>query len=135
MKIQLKRLFTSFIRWIYKTVRPSNQIHIYEFYKENEKWYINVPHYPGPKSALQMVCGADKLLDRISEGALNITLDLSLEYDESRDTLWFDTECPGGGAWYRYMPGTPGEDRNVWLCDVTLYLFGHFPKRICFKVI
>lgn len=32
-------------------------------------WYAVIPSYPGPRGDLQMVCGADTLLDIMSEGA------------------------------------------------------------------
>jgi len=38
-----------------------------DFYKETTgEWYIDLPDYPGPKEDLQMVLGADKMLDPIS---------------------------------------------------------------------
>ena len=41
-------------------------VKILKFNKEsNGKWYIDLPKWKGKKSALQMVCGADKLLDLI----------------------------------------------------------------------
>ena len=51
----------------------------YSFYKENQKWYIDFPAYVehgGAKADLQMVAGADKMLDKLSNGK-KVTLNFS----------------------------------------------------------
>lgn len=41
----------------------------YKFYKDEvHNWYIDLPSYPGPKADLQMVMGADTMLDLLSQG-------------------------------------------------------------------
>jgi hypothetical protein len=49
----------------------------YKFIKEGREWYIDLPEYlasGGSKGDLQMVEGADTMLDIISEGATEVCL-------------------------------------------------------------
>lgn len=112
----------------------------YRFYKENSgNWYIDLPEYLGNKSDLQMVCGADVMLDMLSKGGNEITLQISTSKQEFNihfildfKTLELESKCSqvtGGGAYYMW------DDEKIWLCDVTKFVFGYFPKFIYFKVI
>jgi hypothetical protein len=109
------------------------------FYKEQDgKWYIDLPEWTGSKADLQMVCGADTMLDIIAEDDDEVHLSLSTEESEGSDVLNFmhlatDWE---NGAFY-HMPTYKGFVFNlkIWLCDVTLFVFGEFPKNIYIKKI
>lgn len=110
---------------------------IKRFYKEQDgKWYVDLPEWTGSKADLQMVCGADTMLDIIAEDENEVNLQLSLEDSEESDVLEFmhlatDWE---NGAFYK-MKSYKGFDFNlkIWLCDVTKYVFGEFPKNIYIK--
>lgn len=108
----------------------------YRFYKENDgRWYVDLPEWEGPKSALEMVMGADTMLDILSEGEGEVTLEMSTEPIDKGDLLTFLYETPdfGEGAYY-HMESYLGLEFNldVWLCDVTKFVFGEFPKNIYF---
>ena len=47
------------------------------FEKEGSSWYIVLPNWVGPKSALLMVGGAHKILDEISEDRKSTRLNSS----------------------------------------------------------
>jgi len=110
---------------------------IKKFYKEQDgKWYVDLPEWTGSKADLQMVCGADTMLDIIAEDENEVNLELSLEKSEGSDILNFmhlatDWE---NGAFY-HMPQYKGFKFNlkIWLCDVTKFVFGEFPKSIYIK--
>jgi hypothetical protein len=110
----------------------------YKFYKTGEnRWYIDLPEWKGLQSDLEMVEGADKMLDELSNNGTKITLDVSDNYSDKSN--W--EECVilelveeyspslGGGA--EYVWG----NKIIWLCDVTKFVFGEFPKYIVFGVV
>ncbi|RAR73859.1 DUF6717 family protein [Flavobacterium aciduliphilum] len=104
----------------------------YTFNKEEGRWYIDLPNWSGTKAALQMVAGADILLDRLSNNGVCVTVSLST-----------DTTCPNGFETLKRIVPTPPNGciyhlgfPPVWLCDVTKFVFeGIFPKRIHFCVV
>ena len=104
----------------------------HRFNKEEGKWYIDLPDWTGTKGELQMVGGADTLLDHLSNNGTTVTVDLST-----------DKECPKGFETLKRIVRTPPNGclyhlglSPVWLCDVTKFVFnGEFPKRIHFNVI
>lgn len=110
------------------------------FYKENSgEWYIYLAEWEGDKSALQMVLGADTLLDIMAQGENKILVRFSTEGFPSADLLeWVNAGIPDdnseSGATYK-LQSYNGIDYNfdVWLCDVTVFVFGEFPKYIYFS--
>jgi len=113
----------------------------YRFYKdESSRWYVDLYEWEGEEWELEMVMGADTFLNILSQGEDEVNITLSTEPFDGCETLHFihegRIEGPeiGEGAWYRldkYM----GLDFNLqmWLCDVTKFVFGNFPKKIYFK--
>lgn len=100
----------------------------YTFHNEGGQWYIDLPEWRGPKGDLAMVAGADKLLDRLSEGRPAITLTLDTEPFDGCDVLTKVVNTPFiGGATYRH------NNKLLWLCKVTSFVFGYMPKKIYFK--
>ena len=114
---------------------------IYKFYKSSKgTWWIDLPLYPFNKDNLQMVAGADDLLDILSDGGGEVYLKLSTKplwlYDEKLTKI----EQKGffNGAIYE-TEKTPlfneyFEDYDrVWICPVTLWVFLRYPKEIYIK--
>jgi hypothetical protein len=105
-----------------------------KFYKEIDgRWYVDLPEWTGSKAELEMVAGADKVLDYMSEGDGEVYLRLSEQEFENADKLEFlglatDIE---NGAFYKLDKYQGVElNREMWLCDVTKFVFGYFPKNI-----
>jgi hypothetical protein len=112
----------------------------YRFYKDDSGWFIDLPEWKGEKWELQMVMGADKFCDIMSEGKSEISVTLSKEPFDGSETLQFQElgrlEGPeyGEGSWYflqEYQENQVG--LKMWLCDVTKFIFGDFPQKIYFK--
>ncbi len=106
----------------------------FRFYKEGESWYVDLPEWEGSKADLQMVAGADDMLNYMAEGNSEVDIYLSVEPFEGSDKLNFKELAGdiGSGAYY-IMPIYRGIELNLemWLCDVTLFVFkGEFPKTI-----
>jgi hypothetical protein len=101
----------------------------YTFNKEEDgKWYVDLPSWEGDKEELEMVMGADTMLDIISQGDNTVRLYFSEEYFEpSNYTLTFKYEENDGG-WYNLASDLFSFE--VWLCHVTKFVFGYLPKTI-----
>lgn len=128
----------SIINFLYKLISSRKKSGVYRFYKESRldhvsgyqrEWYIDLPKYPGPKAALQMVAGADYLLDVLSEGKDEVKISLSLTQKENHCLKLCTTEQTTYGRWYWY------ENHALWLCPVVVYVFGYYPETIYFKVL
>ena len=103
----------------------------YTFNKENGSWYIDLPNWEGTKAELQMVAGADTLLDKLSNQgtSVNVTMSIEKKSPEGFQTLRRIIQTPPNGCMY-HLGIAP-----VWLCNVTKFVFdGIFPKKIHFKV-
>ncbi len=100
----------------------------FKFYKEEDnKWYVNLPEWKGDKSELEMVLGADVLLDTLSFNGDSVNVTFSDEPFSQCKTLTHDKKEKEVGyynndAWHG--PST------IWLCHVTEFVFGSYPDKI-----
>lgn len=114
------------------------------FYKDiDNKWYADVPTWTGEKWELEMVCGADTMLELIAQGEDEVHLGLYTENPRvikpgkppillQVDTLEKIRDTPiEGGALY-LLKSYKGMEFNleVWLCHVTSFVFGELPQTI-----
>lgn len=113
----------------------------FKFEKEMEGWFVDLPEWEGSKADLQMVMGADTFLDILCEGEWVVWLTLSDEPFEGAEILelrsfgiepsYEDTEQ---GAWYKLQTYRGIEfNMDMWLCEVTRFVFGHLPNTIYYK--
>jgi len=110
----------------------------YKFYKKtdqwfDERWYIDLPDWTGDQSDLEMIMGADAMLDIMSEGNKEIFAYISDAHFDGADELEFIRMADdiGSGAYY-IMKKYKGIEFNIemWLCDVVLFVFKRFPEKI-----
>ena len=109
-----------------------------KFYKESDnRWYVDLPEWVGSKAELEMVAGADSMLEYMAEGEAQVWLILSEQEFENADKLDFlrlATEIENG-AFYKLEKYKGIEiGLEMWLCDVTKFVFGDFPKTIFLSV-
>lgn len=113
---------------------------ILKFTKDPDNtWFVDLPEWKGPRSALQMVMGADTFLDILAQGANEVAMKVNLEYFEGASILVMtslgelDGPEEGTGAWYR-IDNYDGVNYclDMWLCDVTKFVFSYFPDMIYF---
>ncbi|MET0466005.1 MAG: DUF6717 family protein [Chitinophagaceae bacterium] len=108
----------------------------YKFIKEPTGWYIDLPEYilqGGTKDGLQMVEGADVMLEIIAGEKASVTLDIDLEPLPGSTKLLLAEKCdPYIGGGYYLLDEWKGEKigMKMWLCGVTEWLFGHLPEFI-----
>jgi hypothetical protein len=111
----------------------------YKFIKSGRDWYIDLPEFieqGGSIGDLQMVDGADKMLDMMAENEKSIVLYIAKEQFEGSDILTLTEKCdPYVGGGYYCMKQYEGEEvnRSMWLCQVTEYIFGDIPLQIFVK--
>ena len=106
------------------------------FYKENTgEWYIDLPDWTGEKAELEMVQGADLLLDYLAGKKNDVVLNISNEKFDEADSLDLIRESLVDGAYYILE-----NYKNIniclpiWLCNVTKFVLGGFPDKIYFKI-
>lgn len=123
----------------------------YKFVREeNNNWYIDLPEWPGDREDLQMVAGADTMLDILAQGEDEVNVEIITDLSETynyhypakvrlkremicADEYWqLDSQgCPSSGAFYSSRFHPPLSDMNIWLCNVTKFVFnGQFPEKI-----
>lgn len=102
------------------------------FVKLSNRWFVDIL-WDGDISDLQMVSGADTLLDVISDGKQIVKTLVGIEDFEPNgkqkfhlkkiEEDGFDTGCYYRVNQYEYK----GE---LWLCNVTKHIFGEFPENM-----
>jgi hypothetical protein len=111
----------------------------FRFYKTPEnRWYIDLPDWKDDIAALEMVLGADTMLDTVSEQGNECFIDMSDEPFEGADAVKLIENLQqsiGGGNYL--METFKGETVNqeMWLCEVTEYVFAGLPERIYVNVL
>jgi hypothetical protein len=112
---------------------------VFRFLKEDDKWFIDLPQFiesGGNKADLQMVEGADTMLDLMAEKKNEVSLRLSQDEFKGADKLDLKERCdPSVGGGYYIMDVYEGRklDLLMWLCGVTEWVFGELPERIFVK--
>lgn len=100
----------------------------FKFEKEQDnRWYVVLPEWEGDKEELEMVCGADVMLDIVAQGEWHTYLTISeKEFDNPRFTLTFNRDEADGGL---YNLKSDMHEFEIWLCHVTKFVFdGRLPK-------
>lgn len=108
------------------------------FYKNAKgEWYADIPEWEGDIADLQMVEGADELLEwvsRFSDECNLLMADNHLSNAEILNLVYAREENLGGGGDY-LLESFRGNHINhkLWLCGVTEFVFSQLPETIYFK--
>lgn len=111
----------------------------HRFIREGIGWYIDLPEYleqGGDKGDLQMVSGADTMLDIIAESENEVTLQIDTSAFDAADELVLTELCDpilGGGYYHMKKFEDKVVNKDLWLCEVTRFVFGDIPERIYIK--
>ena len=109
------------------------------FHKEsNGNWHVLLPEYPGLKSDLLMIGGADTAMDVFSNGDVDVSLQGSESQFGKSDIITFVKDAKeevGEGGFY-ILNEFKGEKVNmqIFLCDVMKFIFGKFPEKLYFVI-
>ena len=107
---------------------------ILEFEKEENKWYVVLPEWTGEKRELQMVAGADTLCDILAKGQKRFKVKAETRHNPGAD-YYLKRKLVAYGSFYKATDGNTGESATVWLCPVTKYIFGNYPKSLTIKLL
>jgi hypothetical protein len=83
-----------------------------------------------------MISGADTMLDIIAETENEVTLQINTEFFDGADELVLTELCDpilGGGYYHMKKFENKSVNKDLWLCDVTRFVFGNIPDRIYIK--
>lgn len=100
---------------------------------EDGRWYIILPEYDGEQEDLEMVDGADTLLDFLTTDGMYVSVDVSLEERKNWAVLELVAHDEMGGTYQ--VKGIDDFDGDIWLCNVVHFLFGNHPEQIYFKIL
>ena len=112
-----------------------------QFNKEkNGCWYVDFPHWPFSHDNLAMVSGADKMLELLSNGNLFVKVSVIPATKHEKHEGYIELEQTEhslfGGSTYqvKYEPFIKRYKRDsLWICPVTLFVLGFYPKFIYIK--
>lgn len=120
-----------------KSVFGKKEEYIIKFnHEEDGLWYVDFPNWPFDHHNLLMVAGADELCAFLSED--NVSSYISViptskkEEHEGYAELTRINSSLTGGATYE-VKNLPGFNRDIWLCPVTLFVLGEYPKYMYIK--
>jgi hypothetical protein len=111
----------------------------YQFFKENGGWHVRLPK--GKKkgkeqSHVDMLDGADSMLNLLAEGKTEVTLTLNTEPFENAEVLELLSPCkPFLEGGYYLLREHDGKEINyeMWISDVTQFAFGDIPEKFYVK--
>lgn len=118
-----------------------------DFVKDPDgSWYAHVPQLwdQGMRANCIMVAGAPDILDALGRGDNKITLHISQQYItdydmylvNADDNAQFEGEVGGDYLVAGYLDKDAGScfgNFKIWLCGVTVYVFGGYPKLLFIK--
>lgn len=112
------------------------------FTKEsNNRWYVDFPNWPLSHDNLEMVAGADDLLDILNNNTNHVSLQVYTKRPKEYNVELKKTHSAlAEGAFYTVETPLQGWERpnsvrrkQLWLCPVTLTVLGQYPQQIYIK--
>ncbi|MBP5517727.1 MAG: hypothetical protein J6X91_03610 [Bacteroidales bacterium] len=118
------------------------------FNLENDgRWYIDLPSWPFAHHNLMMVAGADKLCEyaaklqgRTNRAEIDVTVNDDRLDGKEPDIRMERFKRGYGASYYNYLKdgsspkvvkdGKEIEVNTSWICPVTLFVLGRYPKTI-----
>ena len=113
-----------------------------------KRWYYDFPHWGFDKSYLEMVAGADTMLDYYAKGKNKVTLeiiiskklkwkyscddtlDMFVGEDLTKAKTWWDKVSLGRGYTGTNVINGEVKTTTFWICPVTLFVLGRYPNFI-----
>lgn len=108
----------------------------YTFVREADGWYLTTPEQPDSvyHATLSLLSdGVHRLLDFVARGRQMVTLTMDTKPFEGADLLELtELGSPAEGGGYYRLFSRFGRliSQALWLCDISLLVFGDIPERI-----
>lgn len=105
-------------------------------HEEDGLWYVDFPNWPFDHHNLLMVAGADKLCAFLSDDDKEAKVlvrpsNKKLDLDGYAELVQKDHSLTGGSTYE--VRNLDGFNRDIWLCPVTLFVLGKYPKYMYIK--
>lgn len=114
-----------------------NEYNLQFNHEDDGCWYVDFPGWPFDHGNLMMVAGADDLCDYLSDDG-KVARVTVVPSNKPLDLLDHACLIQGkhsltGGSHYRVtrLPGFRMDE--IWLCPVTLFVLGQYPKYLYIK--
>ena len=105
-------------------------------HEEDGCWYVDFPNWPFDHHNLMMVAGADEMCAFLSDDDkytyVNVIPSNTEEDHPGYAKLVQGAHTLTGGSTYQ-VTSLEGFDREIWLCPVTLFVLGQYPKYLYVK--
>jgi hypothetical protein len=108
--------------------------------EEDGRWYVDFPNWPFDHHNLLMVEGADDLCELLSDDGIITEVSVIPAKQREKHDGYFELEqtessITGGSTYEVYNDEFRQRfNRNdLWLCPVTLFVLGEYPKYIYVK--
>ena len=122
--------------FIKRILSPKQKEYILKFNKEEyDRWYIDLPNWTGNHGNLEMVAGADDLLNFLGGNPVTISCITSEKDEEIEGYIKLKRLDWGWTSGAYYSVNYDGINRKLWLCPVTLYVMGEYPEYLYIKKI
>lgn len=122
--------------FIKRILGPKQEEYILKFNKEeNNRWYIDLPDWAESHDNLEMVAGADDLLNFLGGNPVTISCITSKEDKEIEGYIKLKRLNWGLTSGAYYSVNYDGINRKLWICPVTLYVMGEYPEYLYIKKI
>ena len=147
MKQILKKIYTIII--LIKNVLIRKKKYTLHFVAENDqpikRWYYDFKHWGFDHDYLEMVAGADALCEYYARGKNELTINITASekpIDHTTNlcdefiaeplpkewTSWKDKLIWGRN--YTHIDANDGHKVKMWICPVTLFVLGRYPKYL-----
>jgi len=105
-------------------------------HEADRKWYVDLPNWPFSHHNLMMVAGADDLCAFLSDDDESVTVEVipsrsPLDLEGYTELCQKDCGLTTGSTYD--VVNLDGFKRDIWLCPVTLFVLGHYPKYLYIK--
>lgn len=111
-----------------------------------KRWYYNFKHWGFSKDNLEMVSGADHLCEYYANGKYELTIDIvatnkpleneqgydRFESERLLDITTLKEKIMYGRTYYK-IENEGKKITTMWICPVTLFVLGRYPKYIYIK--
>lgn len=112
------------------------EYHLQFNHEEDGCWYIDYPGWAFNHHNLMMVAGADKLCAFLSDDDKHTHVSVIPSKERTTHEGYFEleqlTRSLTGGSTYK-VNGLSGFTQTIWICPVTLFVLGEYPKYIYVK--
>lgn len=119
-----------------KIFSKKKKYHLQFNHEEDGFWYVDFPGWPFDHSNLMMVGRAGNLCEELSDDGKHTYVDVvprnTVKYMPGYACLVRQKHSLTGGATYS-VEGMRRMHWDIWLCPVTLFVLGKYPKYIYFK--